>query len=347
MSLKSILVGLCLPAMAMAETWPLQAPAVPFNYDSPSRAIDYQPLTSAREAWRICVSFPHLKDAYWLSVNYGMVEEARRLGVTFRLVEAGGYPNVDRQIQQIKNCTDHGVDALIVGTVSYEGLTETVSAIAQDIPVIAAVNDIADPGISAKSGVSWEDMGRAAGEVLSRRHPKGSAPVDVAWFPGPEGAGWVSFVEKGFRGALEHSSARIVTTKFGDTGREIQVLLVEEALDEHPDIDYIVGSAPAAEASVSILRALGLQDRVGVISDYMTHAVYRGIRRGRIIAAPSDHPVLQGRLAIEQAVRAIEGELDLPHAGPRISLFNQATLTNDSMRETLAPPTFVPIFELK
>ena len=345
LALALILMFLSLPARA--ETWSLQAPVVPFDYQSGLLNVDYAPLPSASRDWTICVSYPHLKDAYWLSVNYGMVEEARRLGVSFRLVEAGGYPNVERQIRQIEDCVADDADALIVGTVSFDGLTPTIERIAQSMPVIAAVNDIADRGITAKSGVSWEEMGRVTGQILAERHPKGSEPVRVAWFPGPEGAGWVGFIEKGFRSALKDSSAEIVVTKYGDTGREIQVLLVEEALEEHPDIHYIVGSAPTAEASVSILRALGLQDRIGVISDYMTHAVYRGIRRGRIIAAPTDQPVMQGRLAIDQAVRALEEALEVTHAGPAIRVFTKETVSTSGLAETLAPATFVPVFEQK
>lgn len=336
-----------LPWAGVAETWSLQAPQTPFDYQSDSNTIHYTPLTKAAQNWKICVSYPHMKDAYWLSVNFGMVEEAQRLGVSFRLVEAGGYPNLKRQIQQIEDCVADDADALVVGTVSFEGLTPTLERISQSIPVIAAVNDISDLGITAKSGVSWEEMGRVTGQILADRHPVGSEPVRIAWFPGPQGAGWVAFVEKGFRSAIKDSSVQIVVTKFGDTGREIQVLLVEEALDEHADIDYIVGSAPTAEATVSILRARGLQDEIGVISDYMTHAVYRGIRRGRIIAAPSDLPILQGRLAIEQAVRALEGSLNIIHAGPQIQVFSAETLAKNELHETLAPASFVPVFELK
>lgn len=338
---------LCGPSFAAAETWLLQVPKTPFDYDSEIVSIEYQPLEKASRNWSICVSYPHLKDAYWLSVNYGMVEEARRLGVSFRLVEAGGYPNLERQIEQIESCVSGGADALIVGTVSYDGLTETINRIASSIPVIAAVNDIADQGVTAKAAVSWEEMGRVTGEILAKRHPKGTEPVQIAWFPGPEGAGWVHFVENGFRSALEESSAQIAVTKFGDTGREIQVLLVEEALDAHPEIDYIVGSAPTAEASVSILRARGLADKVGIISDYMTHAVYRGIRRGRIIASPSDLPVLQGRLAIEQAVRALDGNLTVKHAGPAIQVYSLDDISDMEITDTLAPATFVPVFEFE
>ena len=97
--------GLALSSYAAnAEPWQLQVPSVPFDDDSPTVALVYQPLAHAAKPWRICVIYPHLKDAYWLSVNYGMVEEANRLGVSFDLYEAGGYPNLARQIEQVEAC---------------------------------------------------------------------------------------------------------------------------------------------------------------------------------------------------------------------------------------------------
>lgn len=331
---------------ACADTWALDARAVPFDYASPAIATDYTPLDKAGQKWRICVAYPHLKDAYWLGVNYGMVQEATQLGVGFRLVEAGGYPNLDRQIEQIKACVAQGADALIVGTVSFDGLTPTLVQIAKTMPVIAAVNDIADAGITAKSGVSWREMGLAAAQVIAKSHPKGSAPVRLAWFPGTKGAGWVRFVEEGFRAGLADSSAQIVVVKYGDTGREIQLNLVEEVLDTYPDIDYLVGSGPMAEAAVSILRERGLAERIGIVSDYMTPAVLRGIKRGKILAAPDDFPVLQGKLAVEQAVRAIEGSLTLRHAGPRITTVSMHNVSAIDQNGTVAPASFIPVFDM-
>jgi protein TorT len=122
-----------------------------------------------------------------------MVQAARRLGVSFTLVEAGGYPNLERQRQQIEQCTADRADALIVGPVSFRGLNETILEISKKMPVLATVNDIDDLGITAKSGVSWVTMGYLAGEFLANRHPSGSTPVKVAWFPGPKGA-WLALL---------------------------------------------------------------------------------------------------------------------------------------------------------
>ena len=339
-----VLLAMHGPAFAQQPTLELETWATAYDYDSASRTIDYQPLERARQSWRICASYPHLKDSYWLSVNYGMVEEAKRLGVRLRVVEAGGYPNLERQIAQVKNCTAADTDVLVVGTVSFDGLTPTVLEISKRVPVIAVVNDIADAGVSAKVGVSWRAMGRGIGEFLARAHPAGSAPVKVAWFPGPQGSGWVPFVEDGFRSALAHSSAEIVVTKYGDTGKEIQLILLEEALEERPDVDYVVGSAVTAEAAVSVLRARGLFEQVQILSDYFTHAVYRGIKRDRIQAAPTDFAVVQGQLGVELAVRLLENKLLHQHVGPAIKLVDANNVDQVGTQGSLAPASFSPTF---
>lgn len=340
-------VSVACTAIAEEEHWLLETWATPFDYTSEARTIRYKPLAAASRKWRICASYPHLKDAYWLSVNYGMAEEAKRLGVVLRVVEAGGYPNLARQIAQVRECTSNNTDILVVGTVSFEGLTETVLEISKRMPVVAVVNDIADPGVSAKTGVSWITMGRRTGEYLARKHPKGSAAVKVAWFPGPTGSGWVPFVEEGFKAALKDSSAEIVVTKYGDTGKEIQLILIEEALEERPDVDYIVGSAVTAEAAVSVLRIRGLSGRIKILSDYFTHALYRGLKRRKILAAPTDFPVVQGKLGIEQAVRVLEGKLTYKHAGPAIKLVDMDNVDEIGTEGSLAPATFEPTFTVE
>jgi protein TorT len=329
---------------AQPEVWKLETWSTPFDYSSDSRIIDYQPTTPAHRAWHLCIAYPHLKDAYWLNVNYGMVQEARRLGVAFTLVEAGGYPNLERQRQQIEQCVSEGADALIVGPVSFRGLNQSIARIAETMPVLATVNDIDDTGIAAKSGVSWTTMGQVAGEYLAKRHQAGTEPVTVAWFPGPQGAGWVDFIETGFMLGLKDSSVDVVVTKWGDTGKEIQRTLVQEVLESHPQVDYIVGNALMAEAAISTLRNRSLQNQIKVISTYFTPAVYRGIRRGRILAAPTDAPVMQGRISIDQAVRILEGRDVVKHAGPQIQMIDQNNWKNFDVSNSLAPPSFLPTF---
>ena len=319
-----------------------------FNMASPRILIEYVPLESASSPWEICVSFPHMKDAYWLGVNYGVASEAERVGARMQLVEAGGYTELNTQLSQIEDCVAAGADAVVIGAISYDGLNNLVREIrSQGIPVIDVVNGMSSPDLSAKSLVSFGEMGGKAGEFLAELHPEGSDPVRVAWFPGPAGAGWVEAGNLGFLEAVEGSAINVVNTMYGDTGKEAQSQLVEDALETYPELDYVVGTAVTAEAAVPILRARGLTDHIKVISYYFTPGIDLGIGRGQILAAPTDSPVIQGRIAIDQAVRILEGMAYEKHVGPALHVVtteNHATFDSSS---TLAPADFRPVFRVE
>lgn len=328
--------------------YPVEIWDPPFNMDSPRTTVDYQPLEKASKPWEICVSFPHMKDAYWLGVNYGVAEEAKRLGVKMQLVEAGGYTELNNQISQIEDCVAAGANAVVIGAISFDGLNNIVKEIrSKDIPVIDVINGMSSPDLSAKSLVSFGEMGGKTGAYLAEQHPAGTAPVKVAWFPGPAGAGWVEAGNSGFAEAIEGSAVDLVDTKYGDTGKEAQAKLVEDTLEAHPDLDYVVGTAVTAEAAIPILRARGLTDRINVLPYYYTPGVDQGIRRGQILAAPTDSPVIQGRVAIDTAVRILEEQDYRKHAGPALFVVTQDNHAGFDTSSTLAPAGYRPVFRVE
>jgi len=89
-----------------------------------------------------------------------------------------------------------------------------------------------------------------------------------------------------------------------------------------------------------------LADRIGVVSTYVSHGVYRGIKRHGIPAAPTDCAVLQGSVAMDLAVRAIKRRLTIRHAGPRIVTLRPEHIDLIGTGASLAPATFVPVFEV-
>ena len=75
-------LALCAGLAALALAMPVSAQPI-LSWEPPFRAIKpvqaaYTPASPASKPWTLCVVVPHIKDAYWLGVNYGMVEEARR-----------------------------------------------------------------------------------------------------------------------------------------------------------------------------------------------------------------------------------------------------------------------------
>ena len=354
--MRPIYRTLLLASCALAASPVIAAEWYPYKVDVASKAFDltsktsqqdYVPLVKASEPFRLCVSFPHMKDPYWLGVDYGVVDEARQLGVKLQVVEAGGYTELNKQISQIEDCVSSGAKAVIISAISFDGLNNIVTELKQKgIPVIDSINGIGSPDIAAKSLVSWKLMGRKLGSYLAAQHPAGSAPTKIAFFPGPAGAGWVEDGAIGFKEAVKGSAVEIVDTKYGDTGKEVQSKLVEDTLQAHPDLNYIVGTAVTAEAAIPILRAADLTNQIKVVSTYYTPGVDQAIRRGQVVAALSDSPVIQGRIAVDQAVRILEKRDYLKHVGPSIVVVTGDSVKTTDMTSTLAPAAFKPTFQV-
>lgn len=340
------------PSMVLAEKawYPLEVDVwnPPFNDGRQRDQKAYTPLDKAQKKWRIRVFIPHLKDAYWLGVNFGLIDEARRLGIRLAIYEAGGYDQLAVQRQQIENSLKEKLDGLIIGAISLEGLNDLVKKAADmGIPVLDLINGLSSPDIAARAAVSFWDMGHQAGIYLSRLQKNMGKPMKVAWFPGPKGAGWVAAGDAGFRKAIAYGAIDIVESQYGDTGSAAQTKLIEAVLNRHAaELDGIVGTAVTAEAAVKILRRRGLADRINILSYYYSPGVDRGIRRGGITAAPSDLTVLQARIAVDVMVRILEKKTYYKHVAPKVMIVDRDNIRTWDSSTTLAPKGFRPIFSI-
>ena len=237
---------------------------------------------------------------------------------------------------------------MVIGAISYDGLNNLVSELkGKGVPVIDVINGMSSPDISAKSLVSFGEMGSKAGEYLAKLHPKGSGMVKVAWFPGPPGAGWVEAGNTGFVEAVKDSDIEIVDTKYGDTGKEVQLKLVEDVLEANPDIPTSWAPRRPRKRRSACCKDRGLQDKIKVLAYYFTPPVYQGIKDGTILAAPTDSAVIQGRIAIDQVVRILEGKPYEKHVGPALYVIDSKNVNNFDKDSSLAPDDFKPTFSVE
>ena len=274
----------------------------------------YSPLkpSQVQSKHHICVSFPHLKDSYWVGVAYGIVSEGRRLGQKITLFEAGGYTNLDAQLNQVDDCITNGGEALIIGPISSNGNAKQIEMIrAKGIPVVVLVTGI-NTEIDANSLQSFIDMGYTSCKWVANQEKNSADSTNIVWFPGPPAAGWSIASNIGCLKALQNTNIKILETHWGDTGKAIQLQLVQEALQNlasgpEPEFKYIVGTGTTIEAAVGTLRANKLQSKIKLVSTYYTPGIDMFIKRGLISMAPSDQMISQAKIALDQAVRLVEG----------------------------------------
>ena len=210
-----------------------------FSADNLLRWHDAQHFTvqasmplKAKRVWKLCALYPSLKDSYWLSLNYGMQEAARRYGVDLKVLEAGGYSQLTTQQAQIDQCKQWGAEAILLGssTTSFPDLQNQVAS----LPVIELVNAIDAPQVKSRVGVPWFQMGYQPGRYLVQwAHGK---PLNVLLMPGPDNAGGSKEMVEGFCAAIAGSPVRIVDIALGDNDIEIQRNLLQEMLERHSEI---------------------------------------------------------------------------------------------------------------
>ena len=94
------------------------------------------------------------------------------------------------------------------------------------------------------------------------------------------------------------------------------------------------------------MRRRGLAGKIKILSYYYSPGVHRGIRRGDILAAPTDLTVLQARIAVDTMVRVIEKKDYFKHVAPRVIVVDRSNIKNWDTSTTLAPRGFRPIFSI-
>ncbi|SPZ86735.1 TMAO reductase system periplasmic protein TorT [Shigella boydii] len=147
--------------------------------------------------------------------------------------------------------------------------------------------------------------------------------------PGPDNAGGSKEMVEGFRAAIAGSPVRIVDIALGDNDIEIQRNLLQEMLERHPEIDVVAGTAIAAEAAMGEGR--NLKTPLTVVSFYLSHQVYRGLKRGRVIMAASDQMVWQGQSVSD-------------NVSPPILVLTPKNADREHIRRSLSPGGFRPVY---
>lgn len=315
-----------------------QAPLVRWLNERQSEPVAAMPVLQMERRWKLCALYPSLKDAYWLSINYGMIREAQRTKVQLKIFEAGGYSQLETQREQLTLCRQWGADAILLGSslAQFPNLAASVG----NTPVIAVVNELNFAAAKARVGVPWFQMGYQPGRYLAEHPPHPS--LHVLLMPGPKDAGGSREMVDGFRTAVEGSSIQIVDVVYGDNDVEIQRNLLQDMLEKHPEINLIAGNAIAAQVAMG--EARNRRHPLGIVSFYLSHQVYRGLKRGRIIVAASDQMALQGELAVDQAIRALQHQNVDMNISPQILVLTPANISPEKVKLSLSPLGFRPVY---
>jgi protein TorT len=301
--------------------------------------------TRASEDLVFCVLVPHFKDEYWLSVAFGLEQEAEHHDIHLRMLEAGGYQSRAQQIAQLHTCADDGVNAVLLGAVTSDHPTilQAISDLSPRLPIFGLVNELHSDALRGAVGVDWYDMGLVLGHYLTEHYSAAASSHRAALLSGPTESGWAPPLEQGLRDGLAASGVSLERVLAADTGLRQQLQLVDSAMADSDDFDLLIGSAPAIEAAMGLMANRSTTQRPVLASTYISHTVTRGLLNGAVLAAPFDDPMLQGRMAIEQALEFLATGQTQPLIGPDIVLLDGETIRLADI--DMSPSDYFPTIE--
>lgn len=257
----------------------------------------------------IGVTLPMIEAVHWASQKYGYEDEAKKLGAEVTIVHAGGYQNVEKQVNQIQDFVAKKVSVIVVAATNSDGTVKAVEeAIAAGIPVVNVnVMTNSDKVISKIRSDDYQ-MGVQQARMLAKAlNNKGN----VVMVNAPAGTS-LAIRGKGFRETIEKEfkDIKILAEQFIPADPSKAMAVMEDYLQTYPNIDGVFTWSDTVGVPVAhVVKAAGKAGKIKITSmDFVNPDMQKAIRDGLVYGTVAQQPIMLGRLGIRTAVAVAKGE---------------------------------------
>jgi ABC-type sugar transport system substrate-binding protein len=257
----------------------------------------------------IGVSVPTVEGPFFTAMLYGIKDEAKKLGLNVKVMDAGGYTNTDQQVSQIQNLAVQQVKGMLVDPsdpTSTEGPIK--DAVSQGIKVIGS----GDPAPGALSSVSASHcaIGKAMAVGAKKLLPHGGTMAVLA---GPAGATWSTARLKCFKQAIAGSGIVIKAEKTSDPAVDQGVTIASDFLQRYPNLDLLYGADDTV--GVGAAKAVQAANRCGktqVLTAVLGTQAEQLLKKGCISYDVAQQTVKIGRVAVQTVKALMDGKKVAP-----------------------------------
>ncbi len=301
------------------------------------------PSVRAADQMTIGFSMPDLSESFWISMAYGVDDEAKKAGVAIAKVNAGGDANVNQQISQIQDLIQRHVDAIIVGATNGTAVRPVVEqAVAAGIPVVGLSSIPNTPKIASAVGADHYAMGKLQAECLGKAI---GGSGNVGMMAGPTGQSWADDRARGFRETIakEFPQIKIVTESRLADNRNSALTTAEDWLQRFPDLKGIYTATDDIGAGVvGAVKAANKSAEIRISSSNLSPTAEQMLKSGDFVCVSIQQIVLQGRAAVQQAVRAAKKEQTEANVATPALLVTKDNLATVDLSEVTAPAGYRP-----
>ncbi|MYR97690.1 MULTISPECIES: ABC transporter permease/substrate-binding protein [unclassified Streptomyces] len=267
--------------------------------------VSYFNSGSSGGTTKVGMSLSTLNNPFFVQMKDGAQAEAKKAGIDLTVTDAQN--DASQQANQLQNFTSSGVSSIIVNPVDSDAVGPGVrSANKADIPVIAAdrgVNKADTATLVASDNVAGGKL--AADALADKLGGKGSIVI----LQGTAGTSASRERGAGFAEGLKaYPDIKVVAKQPADFDRTKGLDVMTNLIQSHPGITGVF--AENDEMALGAVKALGSKagKSVSVVGFDGTPDGLKAVEAGTLYASVAQQPSELGRIAVQNAVKAAEGD---------------------------------------
>jgi TMAO reductase system protein TorT len=273
---------------------------------------DFSPPAKANRSYRLGVSLPLIKNPYWVNIAYGVWSEAKSLGCEATILAAASYDDLPTQINQIENLVQRGIDALLLGPISFEGTARSVEeTIDKGVPVFMLAQTTKSTRISGIALANDYKLGYDLGQWVIK---DSGGKANLVLLSGPSGITWTSLLSKGLHAAVRgYPGIKILDERWTDIDVALGQSTMENLLQAYPDLNYVTAVDVLGHGAANALIAAKKTDKIKLGMVYASEETLPYIRNGSVDIGFSEPTVILARIVVDLAVKNLNGEENVPY----------------------------------
>ncbi|WP_300366586.1 D-ribose ABC transporter substrate-binding protein [Brachyspira sp.] len=273
--------------------------------------------SSTERSLSVGLSVSTLNNPFFVTLSDGAKAKAKELNINLSVVNASD--DTAKQASDIEDLISKKVQVIIVNPVDSDAVAPAVeSAIAANIPVIALDRII--NGVEVTSQISSDNVSGAkmAGEYLIELIGE---KAEVAELIGIPGASATIDRGKGFHEAADNK-LNIIASQTANFNRAEGLTVMENILQANPNIKGVFAhNDEMALGALEAIQAVG--KNIAIIGFDATDDAVVSVKDGTMKATVAQKPDLMGAIAVETALKIINGETVEKSIPVEVSLIKQ------------------------
>lgn len=281
------------------------------------------PVRKPGKSYRFGAVVKHLGNHYWQLLAHGMSSKAVEMGVALDIQSAVKEADPQGQLEAMQAMVARGYDAILISPQTSLNLMPAILEARRKGIVLVVVADSIPADAEHFVGPRQYEAGVSAARFFMERFPAGG---DVALIRGRPIAYSVPQRSQGFIDTLKDTKFNLVADEYALWDLEKSIEIGTAVLAHHPKLaGFYCNNDIMALGVVQAVKNAGAADTI-VVGTAGIGPAMDSIRAGELSATIDLFPDLNGKVAVEVALRLLAGQKI-----PRVVYTPQALVTRKSL----------------